>query len=213
MWCINCASEPTAIAQKAQQVLQYIRQARQLEQQIQQVQIMIQEGRSLAHAPSTNIIGDLNSLSAIMMNSRGLAGSMAQMDATFHQVYAPYGAGSGTNYAAAYNRWATTALKTLSGTLGTAGYQGSMLQNEQSWMRQVQVMNQMSMGRDQSLQLHNTIATQEVAQLQALRALMLADIQAKSAYTAARINQDQAAEQAATNALTHTDRAADTTGY
>ncbi len=213
MWCINCASEPTALAQKAQQALQYIRQAQQLRQEIQQVQIMIQEGRALAHSPTTGIIGDLNALSGILISSRGLAGSMAQMDEIFRKVYAPYSSGRLTNYSDAYNGWANTALKTLSGTLSAAGYQGGMLQNEATWMRQIQVMNQTPLGRDQSLQLGNSIATQEIAELQALRQLMLVDIQSKAAYTATEVNREQAAEQASANALMHTDRGADQTSY
>jgi type IV secretion system protein TrbJ len=64
-------------------------------------------------------------------------------------------------------------------------------------------MSQQPMGRDQSLQLGNTIATEEISQLQKLRQLMISDMSAKAAYTAQQTNLQQTQQMAQQNALAH----------
>ncbi|MGA8026200.1 MAG: hypothetical protein WB992_03585 [Bryobacteraceae bacterium] len=199
----------TTLIMHAQQVMQYIKEAQTALQAIQMAQMMAREGIMLAKHPSTNIMADLNMLSTILVQSQGLAGSMAQMDVMFRNTYAPFSPSPVVNWASAYNNWASTTLKTLNGSLNAAGYQGGMLQNEQMWMQQVQAMNQLPLGRDASLQLGNSIATEEVAQLQSLRQLMIADMQSKAAYTAQAVNTQQAQQTAAQSGMTYSVPTAD----
>jgi type IV secretion system protein TrbJ len=202
--CTNCESEPTAVAMHARQVMQYIQEAQTALRAIQMAQMMVTEGKMLATHPSTNIMADLSMLSTILVQSQGLAGTMAQMDAQFRQTYGNYnGPDPAVSFALKYNNWATTTLKTINGSLNSAGYQGGMLQNERLWMTQIQAMNQMPLGRDQSLQLGNTIATEEVAQLQALRQLMIADMQSKAAFTAQQVSAQQAQQVAQQSGFTY----------
>jgi type IV secretion system protein TrbJ len=84
-----------------------------------------------------------------------------------------------------------------------------MFQNEGLWMQQIQAMNQMPLGRDQSLQLGNTIATEEVAQLQALRQLMIADMQSKAAFSAQQVSTQQAQQVAQQSGFTYVQPVAD----
>ena len=159
--CTNCSDEGTTLLMRAQQVMQYIKEAQTALQAVQIAQMMVREGINLAQHPSTNITADLSMLSAILVQSQGLAGNMAQMSAQFQNIYAPYSPSPLVNYATAYNNWAATTLKTINGSLNAAGYQGGMLQNEGLWMQQIQAMNQTAMGQDSLLQLGNTIGTQE----------------------------------------------------
>lgn len=208
--CTNCADEPTSLAQKATQAMQYLKEAQTALQAINMAQMMAHEGVMLATHPSTNIMADLGMLSSILVQSQGLAGSMAQMDAQFRTTYAPFSPSSPIlDWTSAYNNWASTTLKTINGSLNAAGYQGGMLQNEQMWMTRIQAMNQMPLGRDQSLQLGNTIATEEVAQLQALRQLMIADMQSKAAFSAQQVNTQQAQQMAQQSGFTYVQPVAD----
>lgn len=203
------ATEPTQLLNHAQLVMNYLKEAQTALNAIQMAQMMAREGQVLVQHPSTNIMADLSMLSSILVQSQGLAGSMAQMDAMFRNTYSPFSPNPMVDWAASYNRWATTTLKTISGSLNAAGYQGGMLQNERLWMTQVQTMNQTPLGRDQSLQLGNTIATEEVAQLQALRQLMIADMQSKAAFTAQQVNAQQAQQVAQQSGFTYVQPAAD----
>ena len=207
--CANCSDEGTTLVMKAQQVLQYLKEAQTALAAIQSAQMMVREGINLAEHPSTNIMTDLSMLSTILVQSQGLAGNMAQLNAQFQNTYAPYNSSPLTNYALAYNNWASTTLKTINGSLNAAGYQGGMLQQEGLWMQQVQAMNRTSMGQDSLLQLGNTIGTQEVAQLQSLRQLMISNMQANAAVTAQEVNTQQAQQSAQQNSFTHANWSAD----
>jgi len=204
------ATEITQLLNHAQLAMTYIKEAQTALNAIQMAQMMVREGVNLAQHPSTNISYDLGMLSSILMQSQGLAGDMAQMDAAFRQTYGIYGGpDAAMNYALQYNNWANTTLNTIRGSVNAAGYQGTMLQNEQMWMAQIQRMNQTTMGRDQSLQLGNTIATEEVAQLQKLRQLMIADMGSKGALAAQQVNTQQAQQAAQQNGFAHANWAAD----
>ncbi|HEX3682121.1 MAG TPA: hypothetical protein VHU83_06215 [Bryobacteraceae bacterium] len=198
----------------AQQLMQYLQEAQTAFHAIQMAQMMATEGKMLATHPSTNIMADLSMLSTIMMQSQGLAGDLAQMDAKFRQMYGVYNGPDPTiTYALKYYNWANSTLKTINGSLNAAGYQSGMLQNERLWMTQIQAMNQMPLGRDQSLQLGNTIATEEVAQLQALRQLMIADMQSKAAFAAQQVNAQQAQQVAQQSGFTYVDPVADSRSW
>lgn len=203
------AQEVTQLLNHAQLVMTYIKEAQIALQAIQMAQIMAREGLNLAKAPKTNITADLSTLSAILVQSQGLAGDMARMDATFRSVYAPYTPTPITNYANSYNAWSATSLNTIHGMLAAAGMQGNMLLNEQLWMAQIDAMNQTPLGRDQALQLGNQIGTQEVAQLQKLRELMIADMSSKAAVTAQQVNAQQQQQAAQQNSFAHASWAAD----
>jgi type IV secretion system protein TrbJ len=202
--CTNCSSEPTALAAKATQVMQLAHEAQTALRAIQMATLMVKEGQALLNHPNTSILTDLATLSNIAAQAQGLAGTMAQMDYEFRTTYGSYsGPDPAMSFALKYNNWANTTLRTINGSLMSAGYQSGMLQNEGLWMRQIQAMNQTPLGRDQALQLGNTIATEEVAQLQALRALMISDMESKAAYTAQQVNAQQAQQAAQQSGFTY----------
>jgi type IV secretion system protein TrbJ len=210
MVCPMCASEPTALVTHAQQIMQYIKEAQTALQAINMATMMAREGQMLLQHPSTNILFDLNMLQGLLVQSQGLAGTMAQMDVEFRNTYGGYtGPDTATTWAMKYNNWAAMSLRSMNGSLNAANYQGGMLQSENQFMQQVQMMNQMPLGQDQSLQLSNSIATEQVAQMQSLRQLMIADMTSKAAYTAQQVNTQQYQQAAQAQGFTHTDWTSD----
>jgi type IV secretion system protein TrbJ len=208
--CSNCADEATSLSARTQQALQYIQEAQTALKAVQMAAMMVTEGQQLLTHPSTNIVADINMMSSLLFQSKGLAGNLAQLDSQFNITFGnPYSANQVTTYASQYNAWATTALRSLNGLVSVSGYQGQMLQNENTWMSQIQAMNQSTMGRDQSIQLGNAIATQEVSQLQALRQLMIADMQSKAAFIAGAVNQQQSTQVAQQTGLSYSPASAD----
>jgi P-type conjugative transfer protein TrbJ len=197
--CPSCASETTSLATYARQALQLAQEAQTATQAIQMAQMMVREGVNLAQHPTTNIAADLGMLQSVLMQSTQLAGSMAQMNAAFNATYHAYDPAGVNNFAQAYNNWAANTLKTLNGAVNAAGYQGQMLQNEAAWTQAINLLNQTPQGRDQALQLGNTIGTQQVGQLQALRQLMLTDMSAKSAFMANQVTVQAAGQTAVSN--------------
>jgi P-type conjugative transfer protein TrbJ len=192
VYCANCSSELTAAAQYARQLLQLQQEAMMASQEIR-------EAMQLATHPTTNIAADLGMLQSVLMQSTQLAGSMAQMNAAFNRTYAPFNPGAAGSFGTAYSNWAANTLKTLNAAVNAAGYQGQMLQNESAWTAQINALNQTSQGRNQALQLGNAIGTQEVAQLQSLRQLMLTDMSAKAAFMANQVTVQQSSQNAIDN--------------
>ena len=195
------------------QLLQYIKDVQMALSTLQQATMMVREVRQLATHPSTNIAADLAMFSNVLSASQGLALNLAQMDVTFRNQFAPFSPSPLVNYAAQYNSWATTALGAVRGAANSAGYQGNMLQNEQQWMAQINMMNQQPNGQDQSIQLTNTIGLETVAQLQKLRMLFIQNIGSNAAFTTSQLNTQQAAQQGQTNAFTYVPFAADQRGW
>src|SRR5665213_362913 len=81
--CTNCSDEGTTLLMHAQQVMQYLKEAQTALNAVSMAQMMTREGIMLVKHPSTNILQDLSMLSTRMVESQGLAGSMAQMDQQF----------------------------------------------------------------------------------------------------------------------------------
>ena len=191
-WVFDPATEGNTFVTHVTQLLQYIKEAQQALQAVQMVTMMTREVKQLATHPSTNIAADLATFSAILQQSQGLAGNLAQMSVTFQNQFAPYSPSPVVNWASQYNTWASTAPKTIQGSAMGMGYQGNMLQNENQWMQTINMMNSSPQGQDQSLQLANTIGIQTVSQLMNLRQLMLANANANNAVQAAALNTQQA---------------------
>jgi len=195
------------------QLMQYIKDVQTALSTLQQATMMAREVQQLATHPSTNIAADLAMFSNVLSASQGLAINLAQMDATFRNQFAPFSPSPLVNFAAQYNTWANTALNAVRGAANSAGYQGNMLQNEQQWMQQINMMNQQPNGQDQSIQLGNSIGLETVAQLQKLRMLFIQNIGSNAAFTTSQLNMQQTAQQAQGNAFTFVPIQADQRGW
>ena len=88
-----------------------------------------------------------------------------------------------------------------------------MIQNEQQWMQQIQMMNAQPNGQDQSIQLGNSIGLETVAQLQKLRMLMIQNIGSNAAFTTSQLNMQQTTQSAQTSAFTFVPIQADQRGW
>jgi len=124
------------------------------------------------------------------------------MDTTFRTQFGSYSPSPMVNFASQYTKWSTGALSAIRGAANSAGFQGNMLQNEQQWMSQVQMMNQQPNGQDQSIQLGNSIGLETVAQLQKLRMLMIQNIGSNAAFTTGQLNMQQTQQTAQGSAFT-----------
>jgi P-type conjugative transfer protein TrbJ len=195
------------------QLMQYIKDVQMALSTLQQATMMAREVQQLVTHPSTNIAADLAMFSGILQSSQGLAMDFAQMDATFRNQFGSYSPSPIVNFASQYTKWSTGALSAIRGAANSAGYQGNMLQNEQQWMQQIQMMNAQPNGQDQSIQLGNSIGLETVAQLQKLRMLMIQNIGSNAAFTTGQLNMQQSAQTAQGNAFTFVPIIADQRGW
>ncbi len=205
--------DAAAIAMKAEQILQYVQEASTALNTYYQLQYFIREVQQLATHPSTNIGADLAMFSSILSQSQMLAMNLAQMDAVFQNNFAPFAPSPLINYATQYNTWANGALAALHGAASASAAQGTMIQNEQLFMGQMNTMNQGDNGMDQSLQIGNSITMEVVAQLQRLRMLTIANIQQNAIMATTVLNAQQANVTTLTNMFTDTGLIADQRGW
>jgi len=121
----------------------------------------------------------------------GLAYSMANLDDEFNARFPGYGSANqritraciatGTNQ----SRYGSSALK-------VAGLQYSQLNNDAALVQTLQQQSQNSTTLLQTLQVGNSLAAQELAEMEKLRQLMLTDITSKATYQAQQASSAQA---------------------
>jgi type IV secretion system protein TrbJ len=211
--CVNCADEPTTLQMQAEQILQYIQEAGTALNTYQHLQLMIREVEQLATHPSTNIALDLNTFAGIVAQSQAIALDAAQMSVGFNNLFAPFAATPLVSYAAQYNTWAASALASIRAAAVGAGAEGDMMQNEQVWMQNINLMNQATNGMDQGIQITNVVGLETVAQLQRLRMLMAADLAQQSTFMTTVLNTQQTNVNNDLNAFTDTGSVADQRGW
>lgn len=190
--CANCATAPTQLTMEAKQALQYLKDVEIALNTYNHLQLMIREVQQLAEHPSTNIGADLAMFSGVLQSSASLAMDLGQMDAIFNSQFQPFAPSPAVDYAHQYATWATTALNGLHSSANSAAAQGNMIQNEQLYMQQLNVLNQQQNGIDQGIQISNSVGLETVAQLERLRMLTIANIQQNATLATTSLNTQQA---------------------
>jgi P-type conjugative transfer protein TrbJ len=132
----------------------------------------------------------LNQLAQVVSQGHALSYNLRDLDQQFRQRYPGYQPAQ--DYAQSYQTWSNTALDTLRATLDGAGVQANDLTQDQMDVNTLKGLSQSAQGRMQALQVANMIATQQVAQLQALRQLTIAQTNAQNAYMAYQVQKEQA---------------------
>ncbi|MFZ1083656.1 MAG: P-type conjugative transfer protein TrbJ, partial [Terracidiphilus sp.] len=181
----------TQIQQYATQLQQAQMQIQHLEQAYKQTTAMVQ-GIGNGNFNFSAIANDLSALNGAVQYGNGLAYSMANLDDEFNARFPGYGSANPTNYAGMYRNWYKTNLDTAHSALKVAGLQYSQLNNDAALVQTLQQQSQNSTTLLQTLQVGNSLAAQELAEMEKLRQLMLTDITSKATYQAQQASSAQA---------------------
>jgi len=136
---------------------------------------------------------DMSALTNIIQNGQGLAYSMANMDQEFENRYKSFGYTTAANYQGQYKRWMQTSLDTSHAALLAVGVQGTQLPADTAALTAIQANAKTTTGMLATVQVANTLAGQEVLELQKLRQIILADVTSKQAFQAQQISEGAAA--------------------
>ena len=185
------ATEVTQILNHIQLVLSYATLANQLATQIRILADALKNTVRNPHQIFWNIQADLNALAMVVQGGRSLAYSLGNLDALWHQTYPGYGGYARTGYYNRYQAWAQTTLDTTAGMMRAAGLQGQQLNGEISLIQNLEAQSQSADGRLLALNVATQMADQQSQQMQKLRELMLADMQAKAAFYGTIIQQHE----------------------
>lgn len=194
------ATEVTQILNNTELLAQSAQMYEQLQKTIYQAQMMERQLKNLVAAP-TMVWGqaqsDLQQLTQIVKTGQALGYALGDIDAQFSAKYKGYTTAARQDFRNQSNQWTQTSIDSLRSALNTAGMQSNQFASEQAAMESIQNIAAGSEGSLQIAQAGVMVAGQQVQQLQKLRQLFMAQMQAQNAYLAKQ--EQQAANDRATN--------------
>lgn len=186
------STEVTQILNNVELAQQSLQMAQQVQNTITQIQHSQQQLRNLIAAPQMvwgNAASELQQLTQLLAKGQALGYALGNIDQQFSQKYPGYnGAALGNNFQAASRTWIQTSLDSMSAALRVAGLQSNQFANEQMAMDSIQGLASTAPGALQVSQAGVMVAGQQVQQLQKLRQLFSAQMQAQNAYFAHQVN-------------------------
>ena len=203
------AKESTQIMNHAELVSTLATQVKQLTEQVNMYKDMVIQAKKVGNHNFSGILGDINQLSGMVQTGYGLTYALGGVEQQFMDTYQGY---LPAGYASR-KRWLQAALDTSRGVLRAIHAQHGQLQGVDSLLGLLRGQASSAEGRLQSLQVMGQLAHEEVAQLQRLNVLLMADISSKQAYQAAVVQQEGSAAAAEEKFFQYTPRPLKGIGY
>lgn len=190
------ATEITQIANNAELGAVLSQEARQVSNQLTQIQNQIQQYQQLVNQYNNMVQNTLNlpnhiwgnttqhlqQLASIVQTGQALAYSGTNLDSQFQAKFRSYDDHlvhdyNRANFKSEYRDWSETNRDSIRSALLAAGLQSEQFADENSTLRQIELLSQSSNGRLQAIQAGSLIAAQQVRQTQKLRQLIMSQIQ------------------------------------
>ncbi len=202
------ATEPTQIVNMMQLVMSYVEQVQQTVTQMQQYQTMLKNLQTLTPSgmldqqaqalwQNQGMDQTFANLRQIVVGGNSVAFSLGAMDSNFKRLHPGYNGytSNGVNFNQAYANWSDNTLKAVKNSTSMIGIQSQSLQNEQSYMSELRARSASAGGQLQALQAGNDIGAAMVGQLQNLRALTMAQMDAQNQTIAAEQSRQDASDE------------------
>lgn len=199
------ATEITQYANNTQLVMSYVEQANQTITQMNQYAAMLRNlqrlnPNALAQMSMQKLWKDkgmndtFRNLYRVVVGGQKMSYSLRTVDQQFNAIHPGYGNyGNGFNYQDAYRNWSDTTRESVMGSLRMAAVQADDLQTEGDMVQALAEASSTADGQLQAVQAGNQIGVAMVGQMQKLRQLQMAQIQAQQTTAiAAQSRQDSA---------------------
>jgi type IV secretion system protein TrbJ len=190
------STEVTQILNNVELINQSAQMYEQVQNTIKQVQYMEQQLKNLTAAPQMiwgQAQADLQQLAQLVAKGQALGYALSNIDQQFASKYPAYnGVALRNNFQGASKTWTQTSLDSLKAALSTAGLQSNQFATEQAAMDSIQNIAAGAPGQLQATQAGVMVAGQQVQQLQKLRQLFMAQMQAQNAFMAQQTTAQQA---------------------
>jgi P-type conjugative transfer protein TrbJ len=203
VYCVNCGSEFTQLANYAQLINQLAKQAGILQTNINQYQVMTLNSTPLTQQQWGSAANDIRATNTVLSQAQSLSYLLGTLDAAFAKKYSNYNtyvSGTALNsqtMAAKYQQWSADTNSSVATTLKAAGTQSAQITGaEDQLLQSLQSQATGANGQLQALQVANEVSVQTVRQLQKLRQLVLMDTQLKANFIQTQSDKE-AAQQAA----------------
>lgn len=187
------ATEPTQILNNTQLVASYAEQTQQTITQIKQYEAMLKNLMNMTPSAllgnaaeilwnDNNMTSAFKNLQTIIVAGQKINYTLQNSDKLFHNLHPGYGAAF--DFQHAYKNWSDNTLNSIQNALSMMSAHTQNFTNEQSLVQELQTRSQTAQGQMQVLQAGNDIGTAMVGQMQKLRQLQIAQLQAQANFMA-----------------------------
>jgi P-type conjugative transfer protein TrbJ len=188
------ATEITQIMNNAQLAAQYAEQAQQTVTQVKQYQAMLQNLKQLASSESLdqqarsmwkdqNMTHVMKNLQKVVIGGQQQAYTSANAESNFQRLNKGYGNYPFEhNYGTAYKDWSNNTLNSVQNSLATVTTQSENFTSEEGMVQELQRRSSTAQGQLEATQAAGDIGVAMVGQMQKLRQLQMAQMQAQNAY-------------------------------
>jgi P-type conjugative transfer protein TrbJ len=191
---IGGATELTQIANNAELVLMVAKQTETLIEQAKTAQATLQSVQRLGNTDWNLAQSALMQVLDASQQAQGVSYQMQNIDQAFTQAYPTYQAPQ--NYTSAYQGWTDNTMASLKAELRAANIQNNNFASENTAMSYFSSLSDNAVGQTQAIQAGNAISGQLVGQLQKMRQLQMAQMNAQNAFMAHQVNTDAASKAA-----------------
>lgn len=191
VYCTNCGTQATQLANRAQLAQQYAKTVQQYTKQLQQYQAQL---RDLQLNP-TSIMGPevqklVNGIGNVMSSGQSIGGSMKEIEGNFSKTFKDPQSGT---FSENFKTWTTSSQDTLGGAMKAAGMHRDAYANDTAALAGLYNKTQKSLGTVAAVQTLSEINVMQVQQMQKLQDLIATQNVASSAFMAAQNSKEQAA--------------------
>ncbi|BDU15386.1 P-type conjugative transfer protein TrbJ [Lysobacter auxotrophicus] len=161
-----------------------VNEVRQIQAQLQQYDNMLRNTKSLDVRDLGTAIEALSRLDRVIGEGKSLAVTASNYDEAFKARFPGYQ--TTTNYSENYREWSDTSRDSVLGALRVANLQVRAAMSEEEALESLRAAVTSADGQKAAVDAGNQIALAQITQLQQLRELMVAQMQASGTYMAAQ---------------------------
>jgi type IV secretion system protein TrbJ len=183
VFCTNCSTELTQLANNIQLVDQLARQVELVREAISQTTNLTLNTQALDRQEWSGAIAEIRKLNDILAQAKSLSFAATDLDAQFARKYSDYNAyvsqqPDGEALGARLQQWSEDTNDSVLTTLKAASLSARQIEGEEdSYLRGLERLAETTEGRMQAIQVGNQIAMAAARQTQKLRHIMLTQIQ------------------------------------
>lgn len=196
---VGGALEVTQLLSLMQQVQQTTKMIKEIQNSANLLREVRNQAETLKRYNWGDAKGELIKLNRMVRQGQALAYSARDLEHKFNSKFKGYreyvnkSKGDSDYYKKLYMNWSQTGLDTIRSTLLSANIQAEMLDDESALIKKLTQASQSHTSQVQAIQVGHQIAAQQIAQLQKLRQLLMAQNQTQTTFQA--IQNDKAAYQ------------------
>jgi type IV secretion system protein TrbJ len=193
------ATEFTQIANNAQLLLMVAKQTESLIEEAKTAQATLQSVQRLGNTDWNLAQSALMQVFQASQQAQGVSYQMQNIDQAFGDAYPTYN--PPRNFTSAYQGWTDNTMEALKAELRAANIQNNNFASENTAMSYFSGLSDNAVGQTQAIQAGNAISGQLVGQLQKMRQLQMAQMNAQNAFMAHQVNTEAAAKAAFENKI------------